>query len=414
MSVVEERVRVPRLRLWQILAVFGPGIIVQLANTDAGCVITAAQSGARWGYAMIVPQILLIPIVYVVQEITVRLGIATGKGHGELIRERFGTKWAYLSVSTLFLSAIGALITEFSGIAGVGALFGIPRYYSVGAATLCLIVLGFTAGYRQVERIGITVGLFELLLIPAAIMAHPSGHALWVGLKTLPIANASYLFLLAANVGAVVMPWMIFYQQSAVVERKLQPRHLRIERLDTGFGSILTQLIMMAVIIMTAATIGRTHPHQALNDVGQIADALLPFIGVAGAKVIFGLAMLGASFVAALVVSLAGAWGIGEVVGFRHSVDHTVKEAKGFYSIYALAHIAGALLVVVSINLVSLSVDTEVMNALLLPVVLGFLLLLEAKALPPQWRMHGLYKWVGWTLSAIVMAFGLYMGITIV
>lgn len=382
-----------------------------LANTDAGCIITAAQSGAQWGYAMVLPQILLIPIVYVVQEITVRLGIAMKKGHGDLIRERFGTKWAVLSVTTLFLSAIGALVTEFSGIAGVGELFGVSPRYSVSVATVFLVLLGFTGSYKRVERIGIAMGMFELLLIPAAIMAHPSGQALWTGLKTVPISSSSYVFLLAANVGAVIMPWMIFYQQSAIVDRRLLPKDLRAARWDTLAGSILTQIVMISVVVMIAATLGRVNPNHPLNDVPEIANGLLPFLGVTGARVIFGLGMLGASFVAALVVSLAGAWGIGEVVGFHHSVNHKPREAKWFYLVYTLAHVGGAVIVFSGINLVNLSVDTEVMNALLLPVVLGFLLLLEAKVLPCEWRMKGFHKWTVWTLSAVMMGFGLYMGV---
>ncbi|GEO27088.1 hypothetical protein AAC03nite_28730 [Alicyclobacillus acidoterrestris] len=401
-------------RLFWMLGIFGPGIIVMLANTDAGCIITAAQSGAAWGYAMVLPQLILIPIVYLVQEITVRLGVVTGKGHGELIRERFGQKWAIFSVSTLFLSAIGALVTEFSGIAGVGELFGISPKYSVSAATIILILLGLTGSYKRVERIGIAMGLFELLLVPAAVMAHPSGHQLLHGLATIPLDNHSYVFLLAANVGAVIMPWMIFYQQSAVVDRKLTMRHLKSARWDTFAGSILTQVVMIAVVIMIAATVGLHNPQRSLNTVADIAQGLLPFLGPTGAKVIFGLGMLGASFVAALVVSLAGAWGIGEVVGFRHSVNNKVKDAKWFYLIYSLAHIGGAFLVFSGINLVNLAVDTEVMNALLLPIVLGFLLLLEAKVLPKAWRMRGIYKYIVWIISLVIMLFGVYMGIQLI
>jgi Mn2+/Fe2+ NRAMP family transporter len=401
-------------RVLNALAIFGPGIIVMLANTDAGCIITAAQSGAEWGYAMVLPQLILIPIVYLVQEITVRLGIVTGKGHGELIRERFGRKWAIFSVSTLFLSAIGALVTEFSGIAGVGELFGISPRYSVSVATILLIVIGLTGSYKRVERIGIAMGLFELLLVPAAMMAHPNAHKILQGLGTIPIHNQSYIFLLAANVGAVIMPWMIFYQQSAVVDRKLTHHHLKGARWDTLTGSVLTQVVMIAVVVMIAATVGIADPSHPLNTVGDISQGLLPFLGPSGAKVIFGLGMLGASFVAALVVSLAGAWGIGEVVGFKHSVNSKFKDAKTFYTIYTLAHIGGAILVFSGINLVNLSVDTEVMNALLLPIVLGFLLLLEAKVLPKEWRMRGVYKYVVWGVSGIVMLFGVYMGIRLI
>lgn len=394
-----------------LLATLGPGIIVMLANTDAGCIVTAAQSGAQWGYAMVLPQIILIPIVYLVQEITVRLGIVTGKGHGELIRQHFGKKWAFISVSTLFLSAIGALVTEFSGIAGVGNLFGISPKISVSIATIILISLGLTGSYKKVERIGIAIGLFELLLIPAALMAHPQADDILKGLVTVPLQNKSYVFLLAANVGAVIMPWMIFYQQSAIVDRRLKMKQLKSARYDTAFGSVITQIVMIASVVMIAATIGHTNPFHSLNTVEEISKGLIPFLGFTGAKVVFGLGMLGASFVAALVVSLAGAWGIGEVLGFNHSMNNKVRDAKWFYLIYTLAHIGGAILIFSGINLISLDVDTEVMNALLLPLVLGFLLALERKALPEEWRMKGWYKYTVWIISIIIMLFGLYMGV---
>jgi NRAMP (natural resistance-associated macrophage protein)-like metal ion transporter len=398
--------------LLTLLAVVGPGIMVMLADTDAGSVITAAQSGAQWGYKMILPQVILIPILYLVQEVTVRLGLATGKGHGELIRERFGLPWALVSVVTLFVACVGALVTEFSGIAGVSELFGIPGWLSVVVATVALIVIGLSGSYHRVERIGIVVGLFELFFIVATLMAQPRTSEIAHGLASLPLGNRSYLFLLAANVGAVIMPWMVFYQQGAVIDKGLDTQHLKAARRDTLFGSVITQIIMISVVIVTAATIGKTNPNQPLNDIQQIAQGLIPFLGVAGAKVIFGLGMIGASFIAALVVSLAGAWGIGEAFGFNHSLNHKVSEAKWFYLIYSLAHIGGAILVIASVNLVQLNVDVEVMNAMLLPVVLGFLLVLESKALPKEWKMKGLYKYLVWTLSGMVMAFGLYMTFT--
>lgn len=395
-----------------IFAAFGPGIMVMLADTDAGSIITAAQSGAQWGYKMIFPQIILMPILYLVQEVTVRLGLVTGKGHGELIRERFGMKWALLSVLTLFVASVGALVTEFSGIAGVSELFGIPGWISVTVATVILIGIGLSGSYKRIERIGIAAGLFQAFFIVAVFMVHPSIHQLAHGLTSMPLQNRNYVFLLAANVGAVIMPWMIFYQQGAVIDKRLDASHLKLARQDTLFGSVITQLIMVAVVIVTAATIGRSNPNQALNDIQQISQALVPFLGSAGAKVIFGLGMIGASFIAALVVSIAGAWGIGEAFGFNHSLNHKVFEAKWFYLIYTLAHVGGAIFVIASVNLIQLNVDVQVMNAMLLPIVLGFLLALEAKALPKEWRMKGFHKYLVWAVSGIVMAFGLYMTLT--
>ncbi len=398
-------------RLGLLLVVLGPGLMVMLADTDAGSIVTAAQSGARWGYSLLLPEIVLIPAVYLVQEMTVRLGLGTGKGHGALIREHFGMPWAMVSVMTLFLSAIGALITEFSGIAGVGSLFGIDPRWSVSIATAILIGLGVSGSYRRVERIGVTAGLFELLLIPAAVFAHPHPAQLWHGLTTIPAGHASYRLLLAANVGAVIMPWMIFYQQSAVLDKGLIPAQAVPARWDTAAGAVLTQLVMIAVVVMVASTIGRVHPHQPLQTVQEIARGLAPFLGGPGARVVFGLGVLGASFIAALVVSLAAAWGLGEVSGLPHSLNTPVHQAKGFYLIYTLIHVGGALLIFSGINLIRIDVDTEIMNALLLPVVLGLLLILESRALPPPWRMRGLHKFAAWALSAAIIAFALYTGV---
>lgn len=401
-----------KTKQWIMLgAAIGPGIMVMLADTDAGSVITAAQSGAVYGYRLILPQILLIPILYFVQEITIRLGIITRKGHGELIREHFGVGFAMISVITLFLAAIGALVTEFSGIAGVGELFGLPPSLTVSMATLLLIVIGLSGSYRRVERIGVAIGLLELLFIPTAFLSHPHPLDMLASFQSQPLADPHYLYLLAANIGAVIMPWMIFYQQGAVIDKGLRKRNLKASRLDTLIGSFATQIIMIAVIITVAATIGQDSWHHPLASIAQIFHALTPILGSTVARYIFGLGFLGASFVAALVVSLAGAWGIGEAFGFKHSLNCKFKDAKLFYLAYTVAHVGGALLVISSVNLIRLTIDVEVMNAILLPIVLGFLLALEAKALPKPWRMKGFYKYGVWTLSSIVMVFGIYMGI---
>jgi len=400
----------PRLAL---LAVAGPGLVVMLADSDGGSLITAAQSGARWGYRMILPQLLLIPILYVVQEMTVRLGILTGTGHGALIRERFGRGWAMLSACTLFASAIGALVTEFAVVAGVGELFGVSRWATVPAATAFLIALALTGSYQRVERVGIALGLAELAFLPAMLLSHPDGHAMVSGLASLPLGSGCYLYLLAANVGAVIMPWMIFYQQSAVIDKGLAPASIRRERAGTAAGAVLTQVIMIAVVVTLAATAGRLRTGASLNTVGEISAALRPFLGASGAKILFGACMLGAALVAALVCSLAGAWGLSEIFGWNHTLNRRPdRRTCGFYLTYALAHAAGAVLVLVSIDLVSLTIGVEVMNALLLPIVLGFLLALEATALPAGQRMRGWYRYTTWTLCLAVISFAPYLALS--
>jgi len=374
------------------LGIFGPGIVVMLADTDAGSVITAAQSGAVWGYKLLLLQLILIPIVYIVQELAVRLGLVTGKGHGELIREYFGQKWAWLSVSTLIVACLGALVTEFAGVAGAGLLFGIPSWLSVGMSVLLLIIMAWTGSYRSVERIAIMLGSFELIFLFVAWQAHPDPQAMLKGLTEVPWRHPGYIYLAVANIGAVIMPWMIFYHQSAVVDKGMSIKHLKIARIDTAIGAIVTQLIMIAILVATAATIGINNPGKSLDTVQQIADSITPFLGKTTGTILFSMGMIGASLVAAVVVSLAAAWGLGEVSGYKHSLEHHPSKAPWFYIVYTVMLIIGGITVVSGVNLITLSVAVQVMNAALLPIVLGFLYMLAVKALPKEYRLQGSYR----------------------
>lgn len=397
-------------RLHSLFKTMGPGLIVMLADTDAGCLITAAQSGAQWGYSMVLPQIVLIPILYMVQEITIRLGIVTKEGHGALIREHFGKGWAWLAAITLAISSIGALLTEFAGIAGVGQLFGISKWFSIPIVTIILIAVAFLGSYRRTEKIGILFGIGELAFIIAMLMIHPDLHAIGQGMVTTHWSHPSYVYLVAANVGAVIMPWMIFYQQSAIVDKHLSVAAIKKERQDTFWGTLLTQGIMLVFIITFAGTLYKSGTHRSLNTVGQMAAGLSPFLGNWTTKILLGVSMFGGAMVAALVVALAGTWGITEVLNWHHSLNEPFnKKSAGFYIIYVLAHIIGAVLVLINFDIVGLAVLVEVINALMLPIVLGFLLVLETTVLPPKYRMHGWYRGLVWGLSGLVMVFGLYM-----
>lgn len=374
-----------------MLGTMGPGITVMLADTDAGSIITAAQSGAQWGYKLILLNLILIPMLYFVQELTTRIGVTTGKGHGDLIKDTFGKGWAYLSVITLLISTIGALITEFSGMMGVGLLFGISKWIMVPLVVAALILLSATGKYKTVERIAIVVGLFELVFIPAMIFAHPDYHAVLASLVgPQPLNSSAYWLLIAANVGAVIMPWMVFYQQGAVVDKGLTEKDLKFGRIDTIVGSIVTQLIVVVIVITVAATIGRTNPNASLNTVQQISDALTPFLGNLGGRVVFAIGISGAALIAAIVVSLAASWGFGELFDRPCSLNNTWKEAPLFYSFYCGALIVGGIIVLSGIPLIPLTLGVEVLNTLLLPIVLGFLIALGWKVLPEN---HKLKLW---------------------
>ena len=393
-------------------AVLGPGLVVMLADTDVGSIITAGQSGVQWGYRLLLLQFILMPILYVVQELTVRLGIFTGKGHGELIRETFGLGWAWVSVAGLGVATAGALLTEFSGVAGVGEIFGVPRAVSLALAAGFLLVVVWTGSYRRVERVAIALGLFEFAFFWVAYAAHPEGAELVSGLTHVPLDNKEYLYLVAANIGAVLMPWMIFYQQSAVADKKLRAEHYIDARWDTALGAVMTQLVMAAVLVATAATIGKANSASSLHTVGDISRALTPFLGPEIGRLVFSMGIIGAAMVAAIVVSLASAWGFGEVAGYQHSLEQHPFEAPWFYAVYTAAVVGGAVVVAVVPNLVTLNIGVEVMNALMLPVVLGFLVLLAIRALPPEHRLRGIYRWMVIAVSALTAGLGVYGGLT--
>ncbi|MGB6976604.1 MAG: divalent metal cation transporter [Gammaproteobacteria bacterium] len=394
-----------------ILSVLGPGLMVMLADTDSGSIITAAQSGAQWGYKLLAIQFVLMPVLYIAQELTVRLGVVTGRGHAELIKAHFGKFWAWLSVSTLAVGCMGGIITEFSGIASAGLLLGVPIKVSLGLTIILLTILAWTGSYKSVERIALAIGAFELIFVWVAWQAHPSGTEMLHSLANIPFTNSGYWYLIAANIGAVIMPWMVFYQQSAVIDKGLKPSHLRIARWDTAIGAFITQLIMAAVLIITAATIGKIHPNASLNTVQEISSALTPSLGETIGRLLFCLGMLGAALIATIVISLAIAWGVGEVTGYRRSLQDKPSEAPWFYCIYTLGLIFGGVLVASNINLVKLNVAVEVMNAMLLPIVLGFLFLLARKTLPEPYRLKGRYAVLVGIILFFTSAFGLCAGL---
>jgi Mn2+/Fe2+ NRAMP family transporter len=385
-------------------------VVVMLADTDVGSVITAGQSGVQWGYRLLLLQLVLIPILYLVQELTVRLGIFTGRGHGELIRDTFGPLWGWVSATGLGIATTGALLTEFSGVAGVGELYGVPRALSLPIAAVALLAIVATGSYRRVERAAIAIGLFEFAFFFVAYSAHPNVAAMTRGAVDIPFANKDYVYLAAANIGAVIMPWMIFYQQSAIADKRLRPEHFTAARLDTAIGAIITQLVMAAVLIACAATIGAKSPNASLNSVGDMAQALTPFLGTAMGNAVFGAGVIGAGMVAAIVASLAFAWGLGEVMGYRRSLEHHPLEARWFYGVYALCVIGGCLFVGFWPNLVSLNVGVQVMNALMLPLVLGFLIALARRALPPSRRLRGWYMWLVLAVTVVTCALGVFGG----
>jgi len=392
--------------------VVGPGLLVMLADTDAGNVVTGAEAGARWGYRLLPLLLLLTPMLYMVQELTVRLGLATGRGHGELIKQQFGFGWACLSTAGLAAAVIGSLITEFTGVAGIGELYGLSRALTLPVAAAVLLAVVATGAYRRVERTAIVIGLFELAFFAVAWAAHPSPATLARDAVDLPLGNREFLYLAAAVIGAVFNPWMIFYQQSAIADKKLRLDHLAAARWDTAIGAALTQCLTGAVLVAAAATLASGGAAAGLSSVGEVSNALTPLLGESMGRLVFSAGVLGASLVAAIVCSLALAWGVGEVAGYQRSLENHPFEAKWFYGVYAAAAVGAAAVVWLAPDLVWLTIAAQVLNAFLMPLVIGFLVALAVKALPEPLRPRGAYLWALIGVSTVVCAVGLYGGVS--
>ncbi len=363
-------------RVGAFFLVMGPGLIVMQADTEAGSITTAAVAGAQYSYHLVGLLLFLAIPLYVVQEMTARLGSITGKGHAFLIRKKYGMGWAWVSLAVLFLCNIAALVTEFAGIMSAARMADISPFVSVPLSALLLILVVMTGRYRIAEYIALFFCLADLLFIPAAFMAHPDWGEIARQVFSIPTQSIDRNFILVVIglIGAVIMPWMIYYQQSAVVDKKLKRSDLPFERVDTAIGAVLTEIIMAFIVISTAATLFLHHV--SINDAAQAAQALIPLAGKY-AGLFFAVGLISASFLGAFVVAISTAWAFGETFGWPHSLNLGFPQARRFYGFYSAGVVIAAVIVLIpNVPLVTMTVMVEVGNALLLPIVLTFLLLL--------------------------------------
>ena len=381
-----------------------------LADIEAGSVITLAQSGAQWGYRLLLMQILLVPLMFMAQELTVRLGLCTGKGYAELVRERYGRGIAMAVTAVLLLSCFGALVTEMSGLVGAGSLFGIAPWETLTLVVALVIGMVVSGSYAVIERIAVAIGLFTLAFIVMAVKARPNAgeiaHEIW----RMPFTDHAYLYLVAANLGTSIMPWTIFYQQSALIKKGLNSAQLRAARIETMLGAILCQILSAAVLIASASSLSTHHHAKGLDNIAQIGEAFGTLIGPWG-KAVFAIGLSGGALVATIVVCLSASWAMGEAMGVRHSLEQRPLEAPWFYGPFAALLIVGGLLVGSGVNLIRLSIAVAVLNAILLPSVLLLLFLLARRALPEEHRLKGFYALLVGTGLGLTAALGLYAGI---
>ena len=381
-----------------------------LADTEAGSVISAAQSGAQWGYRLVALQFLLIPPLFLAQNLAARLGVGTRQGLAELVRNRLGIWPAVLLLATLVVSCAGALLTELSGFAGVGALYGMPAWQSVGVAVLGLLAVIWTGSFRAVERIAVAVGLCELAFLALAWMARPDAAEMAGQMVQMPLGDPGYLHLVAANLGTCVIPWAIFYQQSASVDKGLNRSHLGVVRVETLVGAVLCQVITSAIVVAAAAAFGRGEM-PALDRIGDIATAFGLAIGPLAGQVVFVAGLLGGALVAAIVVCLTVAWAFGEVLGLAHTLGERPARAPWYCGSLTVLLVAAGVLVASGVPLVRLAIGMGALNAVLLPVVLGFLYYLGWHELPADLRLRGLGAAVVAVVFALTAGLGLFAGI---
>jgi Mn2+/Fe2+ NRAMP family transporter len=394
---------------WRQLAfAVGPGLVAMLADTDAGSVITVAQSGAQWGYRLLLPNLLFIPFMFMAQEMALRLGLGTGRGLGALVLQRCGRLPAGLLLITISVSCFGALVSELSGLAGAGQALGVPVWVTITATVSGLILVVTTGSYRSVQRLALLVGFFELAFLVMAWRAAPGLAPIVQQAVRLPLRDRDYLYLLAANLGTSIIPWALLYQQSAGVDKGLGPGQVRFARLETLIGVVLCQTITSALLIAAGAVLGKGQP---LDTVAQIETAFTATLGGIAGHVIFVLGLSGSALVATIVVCLTISWTMGEVLGLKHSLEHRPREAPWFYGSLTVVLAAGGVLVASGANLVRLSIAAGVLNALLLPVVLGFLFLIARAVLPQSLRPQGVYAVIAAIAFLAVAAVGVYAGV---
>ena len=394
------------------LAVWGPGLLVMLADTDAGNVVTAAQSGARWGYRLLPLVLLLIPMLYMVQELTVRLGLYTGRGHGELIRARFGLGWALLSTLGLAGAVIGSLITEFTGVAGVGELFGLSRSFTLPLAAATLLIIVASGSYKRVERAALIIGLFELAFFAVAWAAHPGLDG--AGARRDRPADPRSRFSVHGRGHHRRDLQSVDDLLPAVGDGRQKAASRAISCMRDGtpaIGAVLTQCLTGAVLVAAAAAFANGGASSSLSTVGEISGALTPVLGEGVGRIVFSAGVLGASLVAAIVSSLALAWGVGEVAGYRRSLEYRPFDAGWFYGVYAACVLGSGAAVWFASNLVWLNIAAQVFNAFLMPLVIGLLVALAVVSLPEQHRPRGFYLGVIVAVCAIVSAVGIFGGV---
>jgi len=360
-----------RLYLW--LAVLGPGLVAANAGNDAGGIATYASAGSQFGYRTLFVMLLVTVALIVVQEMSARLGAHTGEGLMALIREQFPLRASAFAIVMLLIANLGLVVSEFAGIGAAFELFGVSRYISIPIAAVAIWAVVVFGNYRYAERAFLLLGLAFIAYPIAAVLGRPDwGEVASNTFMTHMLGTKEFLFLVVALIGTTITPYMQLYQAAAVADSGTGPEEYRRVRIDTITGAIFANIVSMAIIIATATAIGGSGP---LSSAKEAAEALEPVAG-SGAQVLFGIGLLGASALAAAVVPLATSYAVAEAIGVERSVSRTFREAPVFMGLFTALIVIGSLVALVPGNLIDLLLNMQVLNGLITPIILLFILLL--------------------------------------
>jgi NRAMP (natural resistance-associated macrophage protein)-like metal ion transporter len=397
----------PRLRT--LLAILGPGLIVMVGDNDAGAFGTYTQAGQDYGTTLLWTLLLLVPVLYVNQEMVLRLGAVTGVGHARLILERFGKFWGAFSVIDLFLLNALTIVTEFIGISLALDYLGLPRELGVIASAAIIIAAAGTGDFRRFERFSLLLVFGSLLLVPVFLWVHPplGQIARDFVVPQFPAGGkaSEVMLLIIAIVGTTVAPWQLFFQQSYVIDKRVTPRFIRYERADLWIGIFLVIVGAVAMMAFCAATFAGRPEFGNFQDAGAVAAGLGKYVGQM-AGVFFAIALIDASVIGAMAVSLATAYAIGDVLSLRHSLHRKPTEAKAFYLIYGgLVVLAAALVLAPGAPLGLLTNAVQALAGILLPSATVFLLLLcnDEAVLGPWVNTRSVNVFTGVVIAILVM-----------
>jgi len=395
-------------RLITLMAILGPGLIVMAGDNDAGAFATYGQAGQNYGTTLLWTMALLIPVLYVNQEMVLRLGAVTGVGHARLIFERFGKFWGAFSVIDLFLLNGLTIITEFIGISLALDYLGLDKAVGVIVSAALIMIAVSTGSFRRFERFAMLLVFASLLLVPIYFMVHPplAQVARDLIVPQIPTGKLSDVMLIIIGlVGTTVAPWQLFFQQSCVIDKRITPHFIRYERLDLWLGIALVIVGAVAIIAFTAATFAGRPEFGNFTDANGIAAGLEKHVGKT-AGVMFAIALIDAALIGASAVSLSTAYAIGDVFSARHSLHRKVTDAKGFYAVYfLLIAVAAAIVLTPSSPLGLLTVAVQVLAGVLLPSATVFLLLLcnDKPVLGPWVNTRWLNAFTGAVIAVLVL-----------